>query len=95
MDKQDKLAAVIVAAWDENGEVPFPLYEREAQRIAAAVRAYMVSDEAVLAAARAMAAEINLSLDWFGEPSRNKYLRQARAALSAATGDLLRDPVDK
>lgn len=56
-------------------------------RIAAAVRAFLGSEEVVAGAARAMAAEINFSFDAFGESSRSKYLRQSRAALSSIGGE--------
>lgn len=39
-----RVKAAVMKAWAECGEVPFPLYEREAERIAAAVIA--VLDEA-------------------------------------------------
>lgn len=56
----------------------------QASVIADPAAAYPISDEMVERAATAMADEVNLSLPGFDERTRNKYLRQARAGLTAA-----------
>lgn len=87
MDKQDELAAVIMAAWDDAGEVPFPLYEREASHIAAAVRSYLGSDEVVERVAAAIVKQDD-GCDWSEMSDRAREWERgvARAALSAAGG---------
>lgn len=71
------------AEWDEMT----PTLRRWFMEAAAAVRAHLLSDEAVERAASAMADEVNLSLAGFDERTRNKYLRQSRAAIAALLKD--------
>lgn len=94
MDKQDELAAVIRAAefaWVHNDPVA---RGDKGTAIAAAVRSFMGSEEAVERVARAICKVRFLVWDgddddgWLdaSEELREQYLKEARAALSAAIG---------
>lgn len=78
----DELSRTIREAWEANGEVPFPLYDREADLIANAVRTYLESPEVVERVAEAIAREAGLECSDLMVGSTFF----ARAALQAAGG---------
>lgn len=94
MDKQDELAAVIGRA------MPNDLTQPEIDKIAAAVRAYLGSDEVVEAIKRGIAGDVLAVMDDYDEvPEEHIFTRPryewirmrldtiARAAIAAIGGD--------